>query len=118
MSEKSKSEIALDNVVEKVGAVVADAAELKVQTWFLVVDEGKDAPSGAGAKQDFETKKRPLARTIVKIDGDSESIVPMRWTEEGGVQVDEELSKMHNENVEIARKYRADVINMFLGLVT
>ena len=108
---------ALKGVVNKVGDAVANAAEMSVQTWFLVLDEAEGASGGAAAKNDFETKKRPLARTIVKFDGDSEAIVPMRRTGEG-LQVDEQLLKMHNENVETARKYRSDVVNMFLGLVT
>ncbi len=104
-------------VAGKIGAVVENALTLTVETWYLTVD-GDAGASGAAAKPDFDNKSRPMARTEIKVDGDSKNVVPMRTGDDGNPEVDKELLGLHNENVQIAREYRSEITNTLIGLVS
>ncbi len=56
---------------------------------------------------------------MIKLDGDNQTIVPMRAGETGRLEVDEALFSLHERNVATAIQYRADILNALLSaLVT
>ena len=61
-------ETALKSVATNVARYVQDAAEMKVETRAVHI-------TGA-ATPDFDSAQ-PVARTIVRLDGDSETILPL-----------------------------------------
>ena len=99
---------ALRNAATSVAKYVKDAAMMQVETHYVEVS----AHGGA----DFASA-RPVARTIIKLDGDSEAGVPMRRNEAGGMEVDGGLFELHQENVATAIEYRARILNALLSTV-
>jgi hypothetical protein len=93
---------------EKVAQYIQDAAEMEVKTFYVLVS--------AAALPDME-RERPGAYTIVKLDGDSKTVVPMREAREGGLEVDGPLFAIHERNVNTATEYRARVLNSLVGLL-
>ncbi len=101
-------ENSIRNAAEKITRYVADAAEMKVETSYVQV--------GANGETDF-TQARPAARTIVKLDGDSQAIVPVRPAQSGGFEVDASLFDIHERNVATTIEYRARILNALLSLL-
>lgn len=99
-------ENALKNAVTRVVKYVDDAATMQVETKYVLVD--KDGSVS------FEQAK-PIAQTTVKLDGDSQSIIPMRLNEAGGLEVDTALYDVHKQNVAATTDYRARVLNSLLS---
>ena len=92
----------LRNTAAKVAKYVEDAAEMSVETKYVIVDEaGNHTPKLA-------------ARTIVKLDGDSESTVPLNETG-GRLEVDADLFAIHERNVQTAIEYRARILRSLMG---
>ena len=99
-------EVALRNAASSVAKYVQDAATMLVETKY--VELGED-----GA-QSFDDAK-PVARTVIKLDGDSEAILPMRPNESGALEVDLTLFDLHQQNVATAIDYRARILNALLS---
>lgn len=99
----SEFETTLKNIAQKVAKYVEDVAELSVETKSVEI----------GANTNFAEAK-PAARTIIKMDGDCEAVVPMRLTAEGQA-VDNALFEVHERNVAAAIEYRAKLLNAMLG---
>ena len=102
-------ETALKNVATSIAQYVKDASMMQVETHYVEI-VGND-PAG------FE-KARPVARTIIKLDGDSETVVPMRKNEAGNSVVDTELFELHQQNVSTAIDYRARILNALLSTLS
>lgn len=102
----NEMEIALRNAASSVAKYVRDAAVMVVETSYVSVD-------GQGAI-DF-SQARPVARTVIKLDGDSHSTIPMRANEAGVLEVDAGLYALHQENVAAAVDYRARILNALLS---
>jgi hypothetical protein len=98
----------LRNAAASVAKYVEDAAEMEVVTKYVEV--GPDAAS------DFETAK-PVARTIIKLDSDSETIFPMREGTGDALEVDMTLFELHQQNVSTAIDYRARILDALLSTV-
>ena len=96
------------SAVERITAYVGNIATMSVETKYVRIDDQKDV--------DFSQSK-PVARTIVKIDGDSESIVPVRVSEAGKVEVDADLFNLHQQNVSTAIEYRARLLDALIGML-
>ncbi len=96
------------NAAEKVAKYVADVATLTVETKYVAVGPAGDV--------DFQDAK-PVARTVIKLDGDSDGVVPMREAESGGLEVDADLMNMHQQNVGTAIEYRARLLDALLGIL-
>ena len=94
--------------VEKIATYVDNIATMSVETKYVRVDDPKDV--------DF-TQSKPVARTIVKLDGDSESVIPVRVSEKGDIEVDTDLFKLHQQNVSIAMDYRARLLDALIGML-
>ncbi|MCI0520556.1 MAG: hypothetical protein L0Z70_09910 [Chloroflexi bacterium] len=102
----SELENAMKSAAASAAKYVQDAAELTVETRYVEIS--------AGAEIDFAQAK-PVARTIVRLDGDSETILPARKNASGGMEVDVTLFELHQQNVNTAIEYRARILNALLG---
>lgn len=99
-------EIALRNAASSVAKYVQDAASMLVETKYVEVGDTGDV--------DFDSAK-PVARTDIKLDGDSEAVLPMRRSDAGALEVDITLFELHQQNVATAIDYRARILNALLG---
>ncbi|MCL4867875.1 MAG: hypothetical protein KJ063_02805 [Anaerolineae bacterium] len=96
-------ETTLNKISSKLMQYVEDAATLSVET--RAVDIGKTA--------DFKDAK-PVASTVIKIDGDSTTIVPTRSSPNGD-EIDNALFHLHTQNVSLAIQYRQNIINALIS---
>jgi hypothetical protein len=96
---------AIKSAATNVAKYIGDAATLTVETKFVEVGQ-----QGFG---DFASAA-PAARTIIRMDGDSELVAPVRKTEAGAYEVDEALFELHQLNVETAIEYRARILTALL----
>lgn len=92
---------ALKNVADQIAKYVADAATMTVET--STVEGGKDA--------------QLAARTVIKLDGDSSSVLPMKKGVDGALTVDTTVYDLHQQNVKAASDYRAAILNSLLGIL-
>lgn len=99
-------ETALKNTAASVAKYVQDAATMQVETHYVDI--------GGDGTPDFE-QAHPVARTIVRLDGDSETVVPMRKGTGGALEVDSALFELHQQNVATAIDYRTRILNALLS---
>jgi hypothetical protein len=91
---------------EELAKQINDATELTVETKFVVIDEDGSV--------DW-SKVVPIARTTVKLDGDTELIVPLSRQGDNLV-VRKDLLELHDSNVANARAYREKLYDMIVGV--
>jgi hypothetical protein len=96
---------ALKNAADKIAKYVEDAATLTVETRYVEI----------GADVD---KTKMAARTIIKLDGDSETILPMKPGPDDTLVVDTVVNEMHQENVQTAIDYRTEMLERLLSVLT
>ena len=96
----------LKNAAASVAKYIDDAATMEVVTKFVEIDSNS-TPDFAAAK--------PVARTLIKLDADSETTVPMRKGTSGALEVDNALFEIHQANVATAIDYRASLLEAMLG---
>lgn len=96
---------AMKSAAEKIVKYVDDVSCMTVETRFIDLDGGPAA--------DFEQSK-PAARTIIRLDGDCSSVVPLRRTPEGEFQVDSAMFELHERNVATAIEYRSRMMDALL----
>jgi hypothetical protein len=101
-------ENSIRSAAEKVAAYVDNIATMTVETKYVKVDDKGDI--------DFSQAK-PVARTVIRIDGDSEAILPLRSSEAGALAVDADLLDLHGQNVSTAIDYRAKLLNALIGML-
>ncbi len=104
----SEWETALKNAAGKVAQYVNDVATLTVETRLVEI--------GAAGSVDFD-KAAPAARTIIKLDGDSEAAIPMRKNDAGVLEMDTVLFDLHQQNVNTAIEYRARMLSALLEAI-
>ena len=95
---------ALKNVADNIAKYVDDAASMTVETRYIEM---------GGKPEDAKL----AARTIVKLDGDSESIIPMKKGPDGVLVVDTVVSEMHQQNVQAAIDYRSEILERLLAVL-
>lgn len=93
---------ALKNVADQIAKYVADAASMTVETSTVEI----------GAKE-----AQLAARTVIKLDGDSTSVLPMKKGADGTLTVDTTVYDLHQQNVKAASDYRAAILNSLLGIL-
>jgi hypothetical protein len=96
----------LKNAAASVAKYVEDAASMEVITKYVEI--------GSDVTIDF-AQARPVSRTVVKLDADSETVIPMRQGQGGVLEVDTALYDIHQRNVATAVDYRARMMNALLG---
>jgi hypothetical protein len=101
-------ESSVKEVASKVVKFVGDISEMKVETKYVQI--------GADGTVDFN-QARPVARTKIKLDGDSEVIIPLRQPEAGRFEIDSALLEIHRANVTTAIEYRARILNALMGAI-
>lgn len=94
----------IKSVAEKIASYVSKAAELSVVTEYVEI----------GSKAVDFTQARPAASTIIKLDGDCKSVIPVRKGETGSLEVDAALFEIHQANVSTAIEYRAKMMDALL----
>lgn len=97
---------ALKKAGEELAKQISDATELQVETKWVLADENGDV--------DWKTAK-PAARTTVKLDGDSELIVPLAREGEALV-LRADLLALHEANVANARAFREKIYDMIFSV--
>ena len=95
---------AVKNVAEKIVKYVDQVATLTVETRYVEID----TPT-----VDFE-QARPVARTVIRLDGDCDAVLPMRRGENGSMAVDGALFELHERNVTTAIDYRTRMMAALL----
>jgi len=95
---------ALKSAAEKIAKYVEDVAEMAVETHYVEL--------GAAS---FDQAKL-AARTIVKLDGDSQTVVPMQKGE-SKLEVDMAVFEVHQQNVAAATEYRTKMMNALLSVL-
>jgi hypothetical protein len=101
-------ETALKNTAASVAKYVQDVATLQVETRYVDVG-GESTPA-------FD-QARPVSRSIIRLDGDSETVVPMRKGASGALEVDSALFELHQQNVATAIDYRARMLAALLSIL-
>ncbi|MBA4379259.1 MAG: hypothetical protein C0393_00960 [Anaerolinea sp.] len=96
---------AIKTAADQIAKYVEDAATMTVDTKYVEM--------GAAG---FDEAKL-AARTIVKLDGDSETVLPMRKTDSGALEVDTAVFELHQQNVQTAIDYRAKMLNSLIQLL-
>ena len=97
----------LEKVTAQVAGYVEDVATLTVVTKYVSVD--------AEMAADFD-QARPGARTIIRLDGDSEAVVPLQKGETG-LEVNRALFELHERSVATAIEYRAKLLQSLLSML-
>jgi len=95
---------ALKSAAEKIAKYVEDAAEMAVETQYVEL--------GAAS---FDQAKL-AARTIIKLDGDSQTVIPMQKGE-SKLEVDMAVYEVHQQNVAAATEYRPKMMNSLLSVL-
>ena len=95
---------AIKTSAERIAKYVEDVAEMSVETLYVEL--------GAASFDDAKL----AARTIVKLDGDSQTVVPMQKGE-SKLEVDTVIFEVHQQNVSAAIEYRSKMMNSLLSVL-
>lgn len=100
----------LDNTLRSAVATIVeyikDAATLSVQTEYVRID----VPD----KVNFD-QANPAALTIIRLDGDSRTVIPTRQAATGQqLEIDTAMFEVHRQNVNTAIEYRARLVHSLL----
>jgi hypothetical protein len=104
----SDLENSIKNAAAKLAKALEDATDITVETWYVEVGPGAPADQGDG---------RLAAKTVIELDGDSKTTIPMNAGGAGGFTINTELQDLHQKNVTTAVEYRARVLDSLLGLI-
>jgi len=58
-----------------------------------------------------------VARTVIRLDGDSTSVLPTKPGLDGALAVDMALYEMRQQNVQVAINYRAAILERLPGIL-
>ena len=94
---------ALKNAADQIAKYVQDIATMTVETRYIEMGGDPD-------------KSMLAARTIIKLDGDSETVLPMKKGPDGSLVVDTIVNEKHQENVQAAIDYRAEMLERLMSL--
>src|ERR1044071_2177452 len=95
---------ALKNAAEQVTSYVKDASEMTVETRFLELDGENE-------------KEKLAARSLVKFDGDSYCVVPVRRDANNNLVPDTAMYELHERNVQATIDYRVRMMEQLLALL-
>ena len=99
-------ETALRNAAAKIAQYVEDVATMTVETRYVQVS--------ADGPVDF-SQARPVAQTVLKLDGDTTATIPLYQMEAGRFEVATGLLDLHQRNVDTAIEYRARILHALLN---
>jgi hypothetical protein len=128
-------ENALRNITTEIMNYVRGAAELRVETRYVEVKSGEPDVAGAAtsntaalAAGDTATADRArvaelrqqgqlAAVSVISLDGDSVSIVPVRQGASQTLEIDTALLEQHQRHLDSAIEYRSRILNALLGVL-
>jgi hypothetical protein len=101
----------INDAVSKFIGVIGDIAKLEISTMYVVVGENGVA--------NFDEAK-PAAKTVIELEGDYLDYIPVRLVKETDQaqavpQIDRDLYRMHQENVEKAMAYRSNLFSTVMA---
>ncbi len=96
---------AVRTAIEEAARYVREAAVMTVETKYVDLDSAS-----------FEDASL-MVRTIVKLDGESEVVIPAKRNEFGGLEADVAVFDLHQQNVRTAIEYRAKMLQALVGLL-
>jgi hypothetical protein len=96
----------LKNVAVKIGKYIEDVATLSVQTDLLDTSQNADF-----------AQSKPAALTVIKLDGDCKTVVPVRLKDAGPAEIESALFDLHQQNVNTAIEYRARILHALLDAI-
>lgn len=105
MATPTELKEALKTAAEKIAKYIEDASEMAVETHYVEMGAALE-----GAKL--------AARTVVKLDGDSDNIVPMKKSADGELVIDTVMFDLHQQNVQSAIDYRAEMLERLISILT
>jgi hypothetical protein len=104
----SELENSVKKAAEQIVKYVEDAATLKVRTRYVEIS----AETGASAQP------KPAAYTEIKLDGDADTVIPVRKDETTSeLEVDIALFDIHERNVQTAIEYRARMLDALIEVL-
>jgi hypothetical protein len=89
---------------ERIAKYVEDVSEMAVETHYVELGVAS-----------FDEAKL-AARTVVKLDGDSQTVVPVQKSE-SKLEVNMAVFEVHQQNVQAAIDYRTKMMNALLTLL-
>lgn len=95
---------ALKNAADKISQYVEDIATMTVETRYVEIGAGPD-------------EAKMAARTVIRLDGDCETILPLKPGVDGALVVDTVVNEMHQENVKSVIEYRSAMLEKLLGIL-
>ena len=104
MATSSEIREALKNAAEQVTSYVKDASEMTVETRFLELGGNSE-------------EVKLAARSLVKFDGDSYCIVPVRRDANNNLVPDVAMYELHEKNVQTTIEYRVRMMEQLLALL-
>jgi hypothetical protein len=124
-------ENALRNITTEIMNYVRGAAELRVETRYVEVTSGEPgaaAASTVAAAGDSATADRVrvaelrqqgqlAAVSVISLDGDSVSIVPVRQGASQTLEIDTALLDQHQRHLDSAIEYRSRILNALLSVL-
>lgn len=93
---------------EKLAKALADASDITVETRYV---EMESKPT-----ENLENSKL-VARTVIQLDGDNTSVIPMYRTDTGRLELNESLLDIHLRNVSTTIEYRTNTLEALLSLL-
>ncbi len=99
-------ENSIKSAAETVAKYVQDIASLTVETCYVQMSSGENLQQA-----------KPGARTTIRLDGDSQTVIPMRQANTGALEVETALLAIHDKNVANALEYRAKMLSALLGIL-
>lgn len=94
---------ALKNAADMVAHYVQEVATMTVETDVVEIGVTSSQPQLA-------------ARTIIKLDGDSQSTLPLKRAPDGSLVVDTMVNDLHQVNVQAAKDYRKEILERLLTI--
>lgn len=101
-----------NEIREAIRAAVADVARYVREAAVMTV-ETKYVDLDAASFEDASL----MVRTIVKLEGESEVVIPAKKNEFGGLEADVAVFDLHQQNVRTAIEYRAKMLQALVGLL-
>ena len=93
---------------EKLAKALADATDITVETRYVEIE--------SKGSENLENSKL-VAKTVIQLDGDNSSIIPMYRTETGRLELNESLLDIHLRNVSTSIEYRTNPLEALLSLL-
>jgi hypothetical protein len=101
-------ETSVRSAAQNLADALRTATELKVET--LSIQVGGQGPA------DF-SGALPVAQTVIELNGNSRTVIPMHTAETGVPNLDERLLDLHQRAVTTAIQYRAGILDALLSML-